>query len=450
MAIPEPARHTVTPRRVTIAGAVGSTIEFYDFFIYGTATTLVFDKLFFPKFSPVAGTLAAFAIFAGGFAARPIGALIFGHFGDRIGRKATLVWTLMIMGLATFGIGLLPTYGTAGLWATVPLVVLRILQGFAVGGEWGGAAILVSEHAPQGRRGMLGAFTQLGSPAGLLLASLMFLLMGRLPDAQFLSWGWRVPFLLSLVMVGVGLYIRLRILDAPEFLRERDALRERQESEEKVPLPITEAVRTSWRNILIAMGARFAPDIIFYICATFAILYAKTYLGLPSGTILTGVIIAVGIELFTLPLFGLLSDRIGRRPVYMGGAAFCAVLAFPLFLLFNTKITGLIWLGLVLAFAVCHASMWSIAPAVYSEWFDTRFRYSGASIGYQLSIVFGAGPAPFIATALAAAAGGAPWTVAAYIAGTALISLVSLYLAKETYRRRLGEPQPAAAADSVA
>jgi MFS transporter, MHS family, shikimate and dehydroshikimate transport protein len=429
LTIDQPPGMAKLVRRATLASAVGTTIEYYDFFAYGTAAALVFGPFFFPKASSTAGLLAVFAIFAAGFAVRPIGGIIFGHLADRAGRKSVLIATLLTMGIATFGMGLLPSYAVAGIWAPVLLVALRIVQGFALGGEWGSATVFVSEYAPRQRRGLFGAIVQEGSPAGLLLGSGMFALMELLPKGEFNAWGWRVPFLASIILVAVGLYIRLSVLESPTFVEAIEKLG-------KPANPVVTAVRRQPRNLLSSIGVRFAPDITFYVAATFIVSYAHVHFHVPSGTLLAGVVIASAIELFTVPLFGRLSDRVGRRPVYIGGAICCGLLAFPLFAMIATNVTGLVWLALILAFTIAHASQWSIGAALYSEFFDTEYRCSGTSLGYNIALSIGGGPAPFIATALVAA-GGSWWPVSLYLVAAAIITLVSMLAVRETGRRDL-------------
>ncbi|HSL00988.1 MAG TPA: MFS transporter [Rubrobacteraceae bacterium] len=420
-------------RKVALASFIGTAIEWYDYFLYGTAAALVFNVLFFPDFSPLAGTLASFATFAVGFFARPVGGVIFGHFGDRIGRKTMLVITLLIMGVATFLIGLLPTFETIGVWAPILLVVLRVFQGFGVGGEWGGAVLMAVEHSPEGKRGFYGSWPQMGVPAGLLLGTLaVYLFAAVLPEEQFLAWGWRIPFLLSIVLVGVGLYIRLAISESPAFRRV-------QESHTEAPMPIVDVLRTYPKAVLIAMGLRVAENGSFYVFSVFVLAYVTEQLGLPNSLVLAGVMIASAIELFAIPFYGSLSDRLGRRPVYMWGAVFSLLFAFPFFWLINTEVRVLIWLAIVLALVAGHAAMYGPQAAFFSELFGTRVRYSGASLGYQLASVFAGGLSPFIATALLAAFG--YWAVALYLAAMALITIVAVILATETFQEDIGADQ---------
>jgi metabolite-proton symporter len=422
----------VSITQVAIASFIGTAIEWYDFFLYGTAAALIFNRLFFPTFDPLVGTLAAFATYAVGFVARPLGGVVFGHYGDKLGRKAMLSLTLLLMGVATFCIGLLPTYDMIGVWAPALLVVLRVVQGFGIGGEWGGAVLMAVEHAPPGQRGFYGSWPQVGVPAGLLLSTGVFSAISTLPEPQLLSWGWRVPFLLSVILVGVGLFIRLRIQETPAFNRVKEAGQEAR-------LPLLDAIRAHPGNILLAMGARIAENGFFYVYSVFALVYVTEQLQLSRSLILNGVLLSTVCEFFAIPAFGALSDRLGRRPVYMAGAAFSACFAFPFFWLLDTRQTPLVWLAVVLGLSVGHGAMYGPQASFFSELFGTRVRYSGASLGYQLASVFAGGLSPLIATALLAWSGGRPWPVALYMVGMALITLGSVYLAAETQAGAMSE-----------
>ena len=421
---PGPASSSIRP--VILASFIGTTIEWYDFFLYGTAAALVFNKLFFPTLNPLAGTLSAYGTFAVGFVARPVGGALFGHYGDRIGRKTMLVWSLVVMGAATFLIGLLPTYAGLGVGAPVLLVVLRFVQGIGVGGEWGGAVLMAVEHSSEGKRGLHGSWPQMGVPAGLLLSTGIFaLLSSRLSDQQFLAWGWRVPFLLSLLLIAVGLFVRLRLLETPAFTQLRA---------EAAPAdaPLLEAVRTHPREILVGMGMRFGQNVLFYIYTVFVLSYGEKTLGYPKSTMLAGVAALAAVGLFTIPCWGALSDRVGRKPVYLAGAVLSMLYAFPFFWLLDRG-PGWVPFALILGANVTQDMMYGPQAAYFAELFSTRVRYSGASLVYQLTSVFSGGLAPFIATLLLAKHGA--YAVAAYMAGSCAVSVVGTLLAPETVGR---------------
>lgn len=420
-------------RRVVLASFIGTTIEWYDYFIYGLAAALVFNQLFFPELDSFTGTIAAFGTFAVGFFARPIGGLVFGHYGDKLGRKTMLVTTLVMMGVATFLIGCLPTHASIGVAAPIILVVLRFVQGFGVGGEWGGAVLMAVEHGHTGKRGFYASWAQAGVPVGLLLATGIFtLLNSQLTEAQFLAWGWRVPFLIGILLLAVGLYIRLAILESPLFQK-------LQESEPQRPAPIREVLRKYPRNVLVAMGCRFAENASFYIFTVFIYTYAKEHLQVERQVILNAILVASVFQFIAVPCFGALSDRVGRRPVYIFGAVFTAIFAMPFFWLVNTQTPFYITLALVLAVAVGHAAMYGPQAAFFSELFGTRVRYSGVSLGYQLASPFAGGLAPIIAAFLLKWTDGSPWSIAAYLAFTALITLTAVRAAKETVHADLAE-----------
>jgi metabolite-proton symporter len=388
-----PAKAPSSVRRVIVASLIGTSLEWYDFFIYGTAAALVFNKIFFPTFEPLVGTLLAFTTYAVGFIARPLGGLIFGHYGDRIGRKNVLVVTLLLMGIATFAIGLMPSYATIGVWAPILLVALRFLQGLGLGGEWGGAVLMTLESGDPNRRGLNASWPQVGVPLGLLLANGVLSLMGVLTsDAAFLRWGWRVPFLLSGLLVLVGLWIRLTIAESPLF-------REVEESHTKAGAPILEVVRRYPKQVLLAVGARVGVDVAFYTFVLFITTYVATYLKLPRNYALNAVLIAAAVQVVLIPFFGNLSDRIARRPVYLAGAIGAAIWVFVFFALLDTGQFWLIVLAAVVAL-ILHAAMYGPQAAFISEMFPTKVRYTGASMGYQLAGIIGGALAPIISVAL--------------------------------------------------
>jgi MFS family permease len=373
--------------------------------------------------------MASFATYAVGFFARPLGGIVFGHYGDKLGRRSMLVTTLTMMGLSTFLIGLLPTYDQIGVLAPVALAALRLVQGLGVGGEWGGAVVLVVEHGHHGRRGLYASSAQAGVPAGLLLANGTFAAVSALTQDQFLSWGWRVPFLAGVVLLGLGLFIRLHILETPLFVQ---AQAQRATS----PRPLVDLVRNYPRNLLLAMGARFAENACFYVFTVFIYIYTSDPHRFSRDTILVGVILASALQLFTIPAFAALSDRLGRRPVYLAGALFLGLFAFPFFWLVDSGVPVLIWLALVLGLTGV-AAMYGPQAAFFSELFGTNVRYSGASLGSQLAAPFAGGLAPLIATALLGWSGGQPWPVALYMIGMVVITFSSVFLAVETVQTDL-------------
>lgn len=380
---------------IAIASFIGSAIEWFDFFLYGITSALVFGKLYFPGGDPLTGTLLAFGTFAVGFIARPFGGIVAGHLGDRVGRKFVLVTTLLAMGMSTTLIGFVPSYNHIGLAAPVLLVLLRIVQGLAVGGEWGGAALIAVEHANPDRRGLFGSFPQMGLPAGLCMAVGGMELASRLPEVEFLAWGWRIPFLFSAVLVAIGLVIRLRIEEPPAFRKVLD-------SDATVKLPIVEAVRRFPRAILLSAGLRFADNILYYVFTTFGLTYMTSHLGLPRKTVLVAILIAAALELLTKPFFGALSDKIGRKQVVVFGALVAVVAPFPFFQLVGTGNPTLVILAEIMVLSVAHAAVFSPLAAWFAEMFSPEVRYSGVTIGFQLGALVAGAPTPLIATALLA------------------------------------------------
>lgn len=425
--------------RVAFASAVGSALEWYDFFIYGTAAALVFNEAFFPKFDPAVGTLAAFATFGVGFVARPFGGLFFGHFGDRVGRKPMLVITLLLVGIGTFVIGLLPTYATAGVWAPVALVLMRLVQGFGAGAEYGGAVIFAVEYAPPGKRGIFGSWAPMGVVVGNLLAAGVFAVVGLLPRDEFLAWGWRLPFLISIVLIAFGLYIRARIAETPVFS-------EVTGRREPIRLPVIEAIRRHPRSFLVVIGARLAENGLGYLFPVFGLSYIVGTLHLPREVGLLGVLLGNAFEIAGVAYFSWLSDRVGRRPVYLGGALFSAAFAFPFFWLVNTGSPALIVLAFVGAMAIGGGAMFGPQAAYFSELFGPRLRYSGFAFARELGSILAGGPAPFLSGLLVLWMGGKPWGVALYIIVLSLITAASIWIGPETFTTDLqAEDGPATA-----
>jgi metabolite-proton symporter len=426
----EPTKTRTPIARVVGASLIGTTVEWYDFFLYGVAASVVFGELFFPKGEELTGTLLSFATFAVGFFARPIGGVVFGHFGDRLGRKNLLVLSLLMMGLATFAIGLLPTYAQVGALAPVLLTVLRLIQGFALGGEWGGAVLIVSEHGDPARRGFWSSWPQAGAPAGQLIANgVLAGLAAFQSDADFNSWGWRIPFLLSAVLVLVGLWVRLRIEESPLFRQAR----EKQEPTDK--LPFVEVITKYPREVLTAMGARMAENVSYYIFTIVIATYAKEHLKLDKSFALNAVLIGAAIHFCAIPMWGALSDRVGRKPVYLLGAIGVGIWAFVFIALLDTKNFALAALAVTVGL-ILHGAMYGPQASFFTELFGTRVRYSGVSVGYQLASIIAGGLAPFIAVALLKAYDSG-FAISIYVAVCAVISIIAVTSYGETRQRDL-------------
>jgi metabolite-proton symporter len=432
---PETAPDPPVVRRALIeavvASTIGTTIEWYDFFLYGVMAALVFPQLFFPTVDPFYGQILSFLTFSAGFVARPLGGVIFGHLGDRIGRKSTLVATLLLMGISTIAIGLLPTAGTIGVAAPLLLTSLRFLQGIGVGGEWGGAVLLALEHGHRGRRGFYASCPQAGVPLGLLTsAGVVAVFENQLSPDDFLAWGWRVPFLLSGLLVLIGLLIRVRILETPLF-------RQLQETQQVAQAPIRETLRRHWRQVLLAAGSRVSENSCFYLFSTYIIAYGKGVLHVEPNLILWAVNLAAAVEIFTIPLWGMLSDRWSRKGVYLLGNLVLIGFAGPYYWLLGTLDPVAIVAAVVLSLAVGHAILYSVQASLIPELFGTRLRYTGASLGYQLAAPVAGGTAPLIAAGLVHTFPGQPWVLAAYIVGISVLSLVCVLFLAERSRSDL-------------
>ena len=428
-------QENVPIKKIALASTIGSIVEWYDFFIYGTAAALVFNELFFPSFDPLIGTLAAFGTFAVGFIARPLGGIVCGHYGDTIGRKAMLILTLMVMGVATLLIGLLPTYNTIGILAPILLVVLRFIQGFGLGGEVAGAQLMIVEYAPAGKRGFYGSWPMTGSYIGLVLSTAtLFGSSYLLSNEQFLAWGWRVGFLLSAILIGVGLFIRLTIMETPVFRRIK-------ETNTEAGMPILEVIRTYPRQLLLAVGMYLSITVTFYIVTVFSLAYATTQLGMSRSTVLALAMLASILLVATALFGGALSDRIGRRPIFFGGTLFIAVVAFPFFWLMDTREPILVFLAIFLL-GLGVSVMVATQGAFFAELFGARVRYTGVSTGIAIATLVGGAATPSLATALIAWSGGSGWPVSAYVAAVGLISFLSTWLVTETYQSDIEEEAP--------
>jgi metabolite-proton symporter len=427
--------------KAAVSSTIGTAIEWYDFFLYGTAAALVFPKLYFPGSSEYAGTLLAFSTYFVGFVARPIGAAIFGHYGDRIGRKYTLIITLLLMGLSSVAIGLVPSFQTIGIWAPLLLTILRVLQGLGVGGEWGGSVLLAMEWGRTHRRGLMASWPQMGVPIGVLLSAGLFTLFNNLTGNDFGTWGWRIPFLLSSVLIFIGLYIRGRVLETPIFAK-------LLEEKKTARAPVLEVLKNNPREVILSALLRTGQQAPFYIFITFVLTYGSATLGLDQGFMLNTTLVAAAISCFTVPFWGHVSDIVGRKRLYLIGAAVLAVYAFPYFSLLDTRSHGLVLLAVALSLPL-HDIQYGPQAALIAESFPSNLRYSGASLGYQLASITSGGPAPLIATFLLENFKSG-YAIATYMFACGIVTVIATAMLKdrsrediaaaETYERR---PAPA-------
>ncbi len=419
-------------RRILIASLVGSSIEWFDYFLYGTVSALVFNQLFFVNEDPTIGLLLSYASFALAFFIRPFGGVIFSHIGDRIGRKKTLVLTLSLMGVATFGMGLLPTYQAVGIWAPILLITLRLVQGLGIGGEWGGALLLAVEYAPAEKRGLFGAIPQMGVTIGMLLGTVALSIMTLLPENAFMTWGWRIPFIFSALLVFFGLWIRKGIDETPSFKKVK-------ESGEVPKLPIVETLKNYWREVLIAVGAKVVETAPFYIFSTFVVSYATANLGFSRTATLTAVMIATIITTILIPIMGNLSDKIGRKNLFIGGTIGMALFAFPYFWLLQQKSVLLLIVATVIGLGVIWAPITAVLGTMFSEIFDAKIRYTGITLGYQIGAALAGGTAPLVATALLNRFNNSYVPVALYIIFASVLSLAAIWAVKDRSNQKLDE-----------
>lgn len=419
-------------RRVLVASLVGSSVEWFDYFLYGTVAALVFNQLFFVTDDPAFGTLYAFATFALAFFIRPLGGVIFSHIGDKIGRKQTLILTLSLMGSATFLMGVLPTYAQIGIWAPVLLILLRLIQGLGLGGEWGGALLLAVEYAPKEKRGFFGSFPQMGVTIGMLLGTIAVSIMTLLPDESFISWGWRVPFILSALLVIFGLWIRKGIEETPSFQKA-------QQKGKIAKLPIADTLKYHWREVLIATGAKVVETAPFYIFSTFIVSYGTQNLDFNETTVLMSVTVATIITTILMPVMGSLSDKIGRKVLYVGGSILMILYAFPYFWLIHQGNVILLFLATIIGLGIIWAPITAILGTMFSEIFSANVRYTGVSLGYQIGAAVAGGTAPFVATALLIAFDNSYIPVALYIIFTAIVSLIAIWTVKDRHNQELDQ-----------
>lgn len=429
-------------RRVLVASVVGSSVEWFDYFIYGTVAALVFNQLFFVTDNPAFGTLYAFATFALAFFIRPLGGIIFSHIGDRIGRKKTLVLTLALMGTATFLMGILPTYGSIGLWAPVLLIILRLIQGLGLGGEWGGALLLAVEYAPKEKRGFFGSFPQMGVTIGMFMGTIALSIMTLLPDEAFLAWGWRVPFLLSSLLVIFGLWIRKGIEETPSF--------QQTQKEGEIPkLPIADTLKYHWREVLISTGAKVVETAPFYIFGTFIVSYATQNLNFSQTATLSAVTVGTIVSTILMPVMGSLSDKIGRKKVYVSGTVLMILYAFPYFWMIHQGSVFLLYLATIIGLGIVWAPITAVLGTMFSEIFDAKVRYTGISLGYQIGAAVAGGTAPLVATWLLIAFNDSYVPIAIYIILASVISLIAIWTVKDRHNQELDEVQIAATSETT-